>query len=59
MAKTEPSFLALTINSFEILALTPLAAVVLIFGKRYIWTFTKSQKFIFKSVKGREPPKSQ
>ncbi|VDL66169.1 unnamed protein product, partial [Nippostrongylus brasiliensis] len=43
----------------KVLAIAPFVTIVLIFGKRYIWTFHKSQKFIFKSVKGREPPKGQ
>jgi len=42
----------------KILALIPIVAVVLIFGKRQIWTFTKNQKFAWRTVKGREPPKS-
>ncbi|CAI5440127.1 unnamed protein product [Caenorhabditis angaria] len=44
--------------ALKIAALIPFVAVVLVYGKRHIWSFTKSQKFIFKTVKGREPPKS-
>ncbi|VDO22785.1 unnamed protein product [Haemonchus placei] len=43
----------------KLAALLPFITVILIYGKRYVWTFTKSQKFLWKSVKGREPPKSQ
>uniref|UniRef100_A0A1I7UC14 Cytochrome c domain-containing protein n=1 Tax=Caenorhabditis tropicalis TaxID=1561998 RepID=A0A1I7UC14_9PELO len=45
--------------ALKIAALIPFVAVVLIYGKRNIWSFTKSQKFLFKTVKGREPPKAQ
>lgn len=45
--------------ALKIAALIPFVAVVLIYGKRHIWSFTKSQKFLFKTVKGREPPKAQ
>lgn len=45
--------------ALKIAALIPFVAIVLVYGKRHIWSFTKSQKFIFKSVKGREPPKAQ
>ncbi|GMT28670.1 hypothetical protein PFISCL1PPCAC_19967 [Pristionchus fissidentatus] len=43
--------------ALKIAAFIPFVAVVLIYGKRHIWTFTKSQKFAWKPVKGREPPK--
>jgi len=45
--------------ALKILALIPFVAIVLVYGKRNIWSYTKSQKFAFKTVKGREPPKSQ
>ncbi|GMR53751.1 hypothetical protein PMAYCL1PPCAC_23946 [Pristionchus mayeri] len=45
--------------ALKIAAFVPFVAVVLIYGKRHIWTFTKSQKFAWKPVKGREPPKQQ
>uniref|UniRef100_A0A158PC09 Cytochrome c domain-containing protein n=1 Tax=Angiostrongylus cantonensis TaxID=6313 RepID=A0A158PC09_ANGCA len=44
--------------ALKITALSPFVAAVLIYGKRYIWTFKKSQKFIWTTVKGREPPTS-
>lgn len=45
--------------ALKILAIIPVVSLILIYGKRRIWTFTKNQKFIWKTVKGREPPKSQ
>ncbi|CAD5210344.1 unnamed protein product [Bursaphelenchus xylophilus] len=40
----------------KILALFPIVAVVLLYGKRQAWTFIKSQKFAWRTTKGREPP---
>ena len=45
--------------ALKIAAFIPFVAIVLIYGKRHIWTFTKSQKFAWKPVKGRQPPKQQ
>ncbi|CAD6184595.1 unnamed protein product [Caenorhabditis auriculariae] len=45
--------------ALKIAALIPFVAVILVYGKRHFWSFNKSQKFIFKTVKGREPPKHQ
>ncbi|CAI4223129.1 unnamed protein product [Auanema sp. JU1783] len=44
--------------ALKILAITPVVALILLYGKRNIWTYTKNQKFLYKTVKGREPPKS-
>jgi len=40
----------------KILTLIPFVMVVLIYGKRHSWSFLKSQKFAWRTVKGREPP---
>lgn len=45
--------------ALKICALIPFVAAVLVYGKRNMWAFTKSQKFVWKPVKGREPPKTQ
>lgn len=42
--------------ALKILALVPFVAAVLIYGKRHVWSFYKSQKFAWRTVKGREPP---
>lgn len=42
--------------ALKIAALVPFVVAVLVYGKRHIWTFTKSQKFAWRTVKGREPP---
>lgn len=42
----------------NVLLLTPIAGFVLLYLKRYAWTFLKSQKIIWRTVKGREPPKA-
>lgn len=44
--------------ALKLTAFLPIVAIVLIYGKRHIWSFTKSQKFAWKTVKGREPPKN-
>jgi ubiquinol-cytochrome c reductase cytochrome c1 subunit len=44
--------------ALKITALIPFIAVVLIYGKRHVWSFVKSQKFAWRTVKGREPPSS-
>ena len=38
------------------LVLIPIVAFVLVYGKRWAWTFIHSQKFVWRTVKGREPP---
>jgi len=43
--------------ALKVLAVMPLLAFVLVYWKRHTWTFLKSQKFAWKTVKGREPPK--
>uniref|UniRef100_A0AC34FS92 Cytochrome c domain-containing protein n=1 Tax=Panagrolaimus sp. ES5 TaxID=591445 RepID=A0AC34FS92_9BILA len=42
--------------ALKIAALIPIVAAVLIYGKRHVWSFYKSQKFAWRTVKGREPP---
>lgn len=37
----------------------PVILFVLLYGKRYAWTFVKNQQFMFRSVKGREPPQGK
>ncbi|MFH4974332.1 hypothetical protein AB6A40_001041 [Gnathostoma spinigerum] len=43
--------------ALKVLAIFPLVCFVLIYGKRKVWSFVKSQKFTWRTVKGREPPK--
>lgn len=38
------------------MVLIPIVAFVLVYGKRWAWTFIHSQKFVWRTVKGREPP---
>uniref|UniRef100_A0A0N4Z775 Protein kinase domain-containing protein n=1 Tax=Parastrongyloides trichosuri TaxID=131310 RepID=A0A0N4Z775_PARTI len=45
--------------ALKIAALIPILTVVLIYGKRHSWSFIKTQKFAWRTVKGREPPKSK
>jgi len=40
------------------LVLTPLIAVVLLYYKRYFWSTIKSERFIFRNIRGRGPPPS-
>jgi len=35
----------------------PIVLAVVLYGKRYTWAYLKSQKFAWRTVKGREPPK--
>ncbi|KAE9555454.1 hypothetical protein FO519_001309 [Halicephalobus sp. NKZ332] len=44
--------------AMKILVLIPVVAALLVYGKRHTWSFLKSQKFAWRTVKGREPPKS-
>lgn len=34
----------------------PFVMVIGVFAKRYVWSYVKSQKYVFRTVKGREPP---
>ncbi|KAI6225957.1 Cytochrome c1, heme protein, mitochondrial [Aphelenchoides besseyi] len=43
--------------ALKILVFIPFVAGVLIYGKRHAWSYIKSQKFAWRTVKGREPPK--
>ncbi|CAJ0593926.1 unnamed protein product [Cylicocyclus nassatus] len=45
--------------ALKVLVLLPFLTAIVIYGKRYVWSFTKSQKIIFESLKGRKPPKDQ
>lgn len=67
-AKDVTSFLHWTSEPFhdkrklwalKILAITPIVVFVLVYSKRHSWSFLKSQKYAWRSVKGREPPKSK
>jgi len=42
--------------ALKALAIFPLVAFVVVYGKRWVWSFVKSQKIIYRPVKGREPP---
>jgi len=42
--------------ALKILAMFPFLLFVLTYGKRHAWSFIKSQKFAWRTVKGREPP---
>jgi len=42
----------------KILLFIPFVAATLVYGKRHVWSYLKSQKFAYRTVKGREPPKS-
>lgn len=44
--------------AFKIATIIPLLTITLIYGKRYVWSIIKTQKFAWRTVKGREPPKS-
>ncbi|CEF63831.1 Cytochrome c1, heme protein, mitochondrial [Strongyloides ratti] len=45
--------------ALKVLAIAPILALVLVYAKRHSWTIIKSQKYAWRSVKGREPPKSK
>uniref|UniRef100_A0A0K0ELK1 Cytochrome c domain-containing protein n=1 Tax=Strongyloides stercoralis TaxID=6248 RepID=A0A0K0ELK1_STRER len=66
-AKDVTSFLHWTAEPFhdtrklwglKLLTILPLMTFVLVYGKRHCWSILKSQKFFWRPVKGREPPKS-
>jgi ubiquinol-cytochrome c reductase cytochrome c1 subunit len=40
----------------KLLAFTPIMTLVLVYGKRWSWSFLHSQKYAWRTVKGREPP---
>jgi len=42
--------------ALKALAIFPLVAVVVVYGKRHVWSFLKSQKIVYRPMKGREPP---
>ena len=43
--------------TLKAIVLLPIITVVLLYYKRYFWTTIKSERFIFRTVRGREPPK--
>jgi len=43
--------------ALKALVLLPIITVVLLYYKRYFWTTIKSERFIFRTIRGREPPK--
>ncbi|KHN79113.1 Cytochrome c1, heme protein, mitochondrial [Toxocara canis] len=42
--------------ALKVIAMIPFVTFVLLYGKRYVWSFVKSQKFAWRTVRGREPP---
>lgn len=42
--------------ALKILAIFPVVVLIAVYSKRYTWSIIKSQKFAWKTVKGREPP---
>uniref|UniRef100_A0A0M3HT23 Cytochrome c domain-containing protein n=2 Tax=Ascaris TaxID=6251 RepID=A0A0M3HT23_ASCLU len=42
--------------ALKVLVMLPFVTFVLLYGKRYVWSFVKSQKFAWRTVRGREPP---
>jgi len=42
--------------ALKTLALLPLITLIIVYGKRWTWSFIKSQKIFYRPVKGREPP---
>lgn len=40
------------------IVLLPIISFIVIYYKRYIWTTMKSERFIFRNLRGREPPQS-
>lgn len=42
------------ISKFQLLSITPILTFVLLYGKRYVWAYIKSQKFIYRRLPGRE-----
>uniref|UniRef100_A0A0K0G1A1 Cytochrome c1, heme protein, mitochondrial (inferred by orthology to a human protein) n=1 Tax=Strongyloides venezuelensis TaxID=75913 RepID=A0A0K0G1A1_STRVS len=44
--------------ALKIGAMVPFVAIVLVYVKRHMWSLVKSQKFAWRTIKGREPPKS-
>jgi len=42
----------------KLIMILPILTFVLVYGKRYVWTFIKSEKLAWRTVKGREKPKS-
>uniref|UniRef100_A0A0N5BKY1 Cytochrome c domain-containing protein n=1 Tax=Strongyloides papillosus TaxID=174720 RepID=A0A0N5BKY1_STREA len=43
--------------ALKIATLIPFLAIVLVYSKRHMWSFVKTQKFAWRTIKGREPPK--
>ncbi|CAD5207112.1 unnamed protein product [Bursaphelenchus okinawaensis] len=45
--------------ALKVLSVIPALAFVLLFAKRHAWSFIKSQKFAWRTTKGRTPPTQQ
>ncbi|VDK43667.1 unnamed protein product [Anisakis simplex] len=42
--------------ALKVLVMIPFVTFVILYGKRYVWSFVKNQKFAWRTVRGREPP---